>query len=119
MDIDMVLNIHRLHQYQISPQEVFDAVERAGGVYEANLSKALQRTFNPFFWIGRIFESIASIPFKFFSRLGLNGRKMESSFLGKVFKGVVELFGGVATICGTLKIFGWLDPVLEFLKLKP
>ena len=116
--VDLLQNIFRLSQYDTSPQDVVDALHRALGVYERNHRASLIRTFNPFFWLGRLISLIASIPFAFLGSLGLPRQRMEESLLGKLIKGLIELVTFLAGICGILQALGWVEAAMKLLRLK-
>ncbi len=117
-NLNVIINLFRLNHYMIKPREVLDFIERAAGIYEGQHRAAVIRTLNPFFWISRLIGWIASLPFAFLGHIGLPRPKIESSVIGKIFKGVTELATGIATIAGMLKLSGWFDPVVKFLQIK-
>jgi len=114
-NIDVIINVFRLHQYQIEPVEVADMLERAVGKYERNYQAALIRTFNPFFWVGCALRWIAGLPFAFLVHLGMPRQRIEGNAIGKMFKGIVELATGLGAIAATLKAVGLLNPLLAWI----
>lgn len=108
-NIDLILNVFQLHQYEIESNYLLDFVDRAIGVYKRDQNKSIFRTFNPFFWIGVLLDLIVSVPFKLLGKAGINTKAIEESIFGKISKFIlyiVSLIAGVITIAQPL---GWLD----------
>jgi hypothetical protein len=108
-EVDLIHNIFLLSKMQIGPESLFDYLERTIGKYEKNHSQALWRTFNPFFYVGCIFDYISSLPFFVFGKLGFNRRKAESSGVGKFIKGIFYLLSVLASFLAVLNYLGLLD----------
>lgn len=96
--VDLIANVFNLSRLRLEPNILIDELEKAVGVYEDDALYALIRTFNPLFWLGRIIDSIASLPFTLLGRLGFNQDKAEGSILGKIIKGILYLAQGVAAL---------------------
>ena len=121
----LVENIFNLHALKISPQTLLDYVERAIGAYRDEKPRALIRTFNPLFWLSILLDYTANLPFAMLGALGLNRSGMETSPLGKLFKGCFRAAILVGAFAFTLHSLGYLDPmkpkaqgVISNLKLK-
>lgn len=113
-NIDCIYNVFHLHQYQIGSDVPIDFIDRAIGVYEGDRTAALIRTFNPFFWLGILFDFILSIPYRILDKLGFNSAEVEKSFIGKIINAVmflVTLISGLVTI---MQGFGWMGVVNDF-----
>ncbi|MEX2491035.1 MAG: hypothetical protein WD425_04660, partial [Nitrospirales bacterium] len=68
-NIDLLLNIFNLHNYQLPYNELLGYLDRAIGAYEADQSNSWVRTFNPFWWVNQLLIWVTHLPFKF---LGLH-----------------------------------------------
>ena len=71
------------------PQDVIDQLDQVKGRYQKDYSASVVRTFNPLFWLGKLFSIVASIPFRFLNSLGLPGSKVEHSSIGKFIKTII------------------------------
>ncbi len=109
--IYLVENIFNLHALKISPQTLLDYVERAMGVYRDEKSRALIRTFSPLFWMSVLLDCAAALPFAILGALGLNRSAMETSPLGKLFKGSLRAAIVAGALALALHTLGYLDPV--------
>lgn len=101
--LNLLANVFQLRNLRLQPQQVTDVVEKAIGVYTDDATASLIRTLNPFFWLARLFESVASIPFALLGKLGLDKEKAEASALGRLVK--ASLFGlqALAAFLGVLE----------------
>jgi hypothetical protein len=108
-DIDVVLNVFMLHSYGIRPTGLTDFIEIATGIYQNDAPRAFLRTINPLFWIGRVFDYIASLPFVLLGRIGFDRNKAESSALGRMVKGILYLIQVFAAALTILQLLGWLE----------
>jgi hypothetical protein len=107
----LVDNIFNLHQLKISPQTLFDYVERAIGVYRDDKVKSLIRTLNPLFWLSIVLDYVSGLPFAVLGALGLNRSKIEDGLLGKFLKGCFRVAVVVAVLAVVLDHQGYLDPI--------
>jgi len=121
----LVDNTFNLHQLKISPQTLFDYVERAIGVYRDDKVKSLIRTLNPLFWLSIVLDYVSGLPFAVLGALGLNLSKIEDGFLGKFLKGCFRVAVVVTVLAVILDHQGYLDPIeqevrgfMSHLKLK-
>lgn len=120
--IDVIENTFNLRSFGIMPVEILDQIDKALGVYEADFISSIIRTFNPFFWLWKLFMWLASLPFKLLAHAGFDVVKMQGTFLGKTLKLIsdfVVLFGGILVILQTLGYVGvlqnlkaWIDSFL-------
>ncbi|MCD6271380.1 MAG: hypothetical protein J7K30_00705 [Deltaproteobacteria bacterium] len=113
-DIDLIQNIFNLHGFRIGPDEVMDYIDKTIGIYESNHKPSLIRTFNPFFYIGLVFDAISELPFIAIGKFGFNRQKVESSVIGRVVKGILYLITVVAALLTILQILDYLEPVKRF-----
>lgn len=115
-DLDLVENIFNLQNYQISPNNLLDIIDRAIGIYESDQSSAVIRVLNPFFYLEIFLDWISTIPFKLLAKLGFNQVKAQESFIGKIFKGLVYLVTALASILTVLQLIDHLDPAKELIR---
>jgi len=112
-NIDLIQNIFNLHAFQIRADLVLDFIDRAIGIYESNHKSALIRIFNPFFYLGLVFDLIVELPFIAIGKLGFNRKKAEASIAGRMIKGILYLITVVAAFLTILNLLGYLDPVKQ------
>ncbi|HOX54636.1 MAG: hypothetical protein PHI86_03470 [Candidatus Omnitrophica bacterium] len=117
-DIDVIHNIFNLSRFEIRPTILLDYIYRAIGIYEDNSKSALIRTFNPFFWLGLLLDYIVSLPFRFMGIIGFNQNKVESSFIGKIVKGILYLITVFASFLTILHLLGLLDNFKNYFSSK-
>lgn len=115
-NIDLIINVFHLWEYDINEQNVFDYVERAIGVYEKNRRSSLIRLFNPFFYLGLIFDLIANSPFALLDKIGFNREKAEASFVGRLIKGFIQLVLFLAAGFTVLHYLDFMDIIKDYLK---
>ena len=63
-NVDVILNIFSLWEFQIGPERIFDTVDRAIGAYERECEKLFRRLFNPLYWMGMLVVQFLRIPSK-------------------------------------------------------
>lgn len=119
--IDLLQNIFNLHQYNIQIINLVDIINRSIGIYERNKLRSKIRTINPFHWIAKIIDKLATLPFIAIEKFGFNRTKAESSAIGRIIKLIIWLatvFSSIiVTIAAGLTI---LDKIgyLDYLKTK-
>lgn len=64
-------NLYLIHQFDGDPKMLIDFVEQAIGKYKGSRSKAVIRTFNPFFWLNELIAFLFSLPFQLLVSTGL------------------------------------------------
>jgi hypothetical protein len=114
--VDVLANIFGLVRLQMSPENIFDYIDKAIGVYSFDASSARIRTFNPFFWIWQVFEYLGKIPFRILGILGLNSSRVLESTLGHFFHGLISILAALFTILIGLKEMNWLNPIIEYVR---
>lgn len=114
VSIDLVGNIFDLCRFQIDPRNLLDIIERAIGIYTNDRRNALLRTINPLFWIDLILDYIVSLPFEVIGKIGFDQKKIESSTLGKIIKGIIYLFMLLAAI---MTVWENIDDLEAFISL--
>ena len=115
-NIDLIHNIFHIQMYKMSPAELFDVIERAIGRYERNKRRVIFRLLNPFFYIGIALDFIAELPFILIGRIGFDRKKAESSFIGRIVKGFLQLVSFLAASFAVLNYLGYMDAVREFIR---
>jgi len=95
-NLDVILNMFSLWEFQIGPEQVFDSTDRAIGAYERECEKLRRKSFNPFYWLGMLFTWGLGLPFKLLGIAGFDATKAEASIVGKVVKLVWGLALGLA-----------------------
>jgi len=108
-NIDIFHNLHQLNRFQIPDSQVTDTIERAIGVYESDLTAAWLRTINPFYWLNRLLNIVASVPFRILASAGFNQKAAEESVVGKIFKSVVYILGVLASVLTVIQLLGYLE----------
>ena len=112
MDIDLIFNIFDLDQLHVDSKMVLDYIEIAIGKYQSNHKPALVRIFNPFFYIGLgIDATISNLLFIVIGTLGFNRQKAETSTIGRLFKGFIQI---VVWAIFILQAFERFEPVKQF-----
>ena len=114
IEIDVLENLFYLKRYDLGPETVTDLLLRACGVYESYHLQSFLRTINPFWWVWRIFNWFAKLPFFLLGSAGFNSTRAENSILGRFFKLAFLLLPLVAAF---LSILSHLDLLEEFLEL--
>jgi len=95
--VDVIVNIFGLWEFQISPELVFDSVDRGIGAYERACEKLFRKIFNPFYWLGMLVVWVLRLPFKLLGAAGFDAARAEESLFGKAFKLFWGLAVGLAT----------------------
>ena len=113
--LDLIEGIFSLHHYNIGGQNVIDYIERVIGIYQRNHMPALIRVFNPFYYIGLVFDTVSEIPSIAISSLGINRQKFSSSIVGRFVKTITYLISVLASFLTVLHYLGLLDPVKSFI----
>jgi len=98
MRFDFFSDIFRLREYNATEQWPVDLIDRALGIYKDDKGRAKFRTFNPFWWAGRIFGWVARTPFLLASAAGFDTSKVEKSVIGRIIRLAVWVAGAAAAI---------------------
>ena len=83
-EIDLIEDIFNLDQFDIGPNNLLDLIDRAIGKYDSNRKSAFIRTFNPFFYLGLVLDTISDLPFIAIGILGFNRQKIKTSAIGRL-----------------------------------
>lgn len=113
-EIDVVLNLFELRQFQIPTTGLIDFIEMAIGVYLSDRKAAWRRTVNPLWWLWRGFLWSFQIPFFFLGSVGFNVTRAEERGWGKW----VRLLTVVAEVLTILYLMGWLPAAKTLLGIK-
>lgn len=114
IEINLIENIFDLDQFDIGPSNLLAVIDRAIGIYDSNRKAALVRTFNPFFYLGWVLDTISDLPFIVIGLLGFNRQKIRTSIIGKIVKGVLYLILVIAACLTILHLLGFLEPIKQF-----
>lgn len=115
--VHLIQDIFQLGQFGMGLSPVKDIVELAIGRYRDDWTKALVRTFNPLFWVGRILDLVASTPILVLGKFGVQKDRLEASVLGRVLKGAFWLAGGLVPVLTLLQMLGVLERLKNALGL--
>ena len=113
-EVDLIDNIFNLNGLQIGPNHVLDCIEGVIGKYDSNRKSAFVRMFNPFFYLGLVFDAISDLPFIAIGKLGFNQQRAETSAIGRLVKGVLYLITVLAAFLTILYLLDFLEPVKQF-----
>ena len=116
VNIDLIANIFNLADYFMDYNSALDLIDRSFGIYESSAKAARIRIFNPFFYVGLVFDFISGLPFIFLGKLGLNQQKMEVSLLGRLVKGVLYLIQVGAALIAIYQFWDYWTPVKNFVR---
>ena len=112
--IDLIDDIFDLDQFDIGPNNVLGLIDRAIGEYDSNHKLAFIRTFNPFFYLGRMLDTITDLPFIIIGIFGFNRQRMKASPVGRLVKGLLYLIIIVAVVLTILHLLNFLEPIKQF-----
>ena len=110
--INLLANLFDLHRFQITPDHVITVLERSIGVYTTDRGQSILRTYNPFWWVRRLFVWVLRIPFYVIDAAGFDADRFERSIFGRATK---ALMGIIVTIASLLAIADYLG-ALEWLR---
>lgn len=112
--IDLIVNIFNLDQFDIGPNNVLNCIDRAIEKCESSRKSVFVRTLNPFFYLGRVLNTITDLPFIVIGLLGFDRQKMKASIIGKLVKGILYLIIIVVAVLAILHLLGFLEPIKQF-----
>ena len=113
-EIDLIEDIFNLDQFDIGPNNLLDLIDRAIGKYDSNRKSAFIRTFNPFFYLGLVLDTISDLPFIAIGILGFNRQKIKTSAIGRLVKGILYLTIIVAAVLTILHLLDFVEPIKQF-----
>ena len=114
IDIDLIEDIFHLDRFYIGPNNPLGLLDRAIGRYESNRKSARVRTFNPFFYLGRVLDAITDLPFIIIGVLGFNRQNIKASAVGRLVKGILYLIIIVAALLTILHLLDFVEPTKQF-----
>ena len=114
-DIDLIEDILNLDQFDIGPNNVLDLIDRAIGQHESNRKFASIRTFNPFFYIGVVLDTISDLPFIVIGLFGFDREKIRTSAIGRPIKAILYLTTIIAVLLAILHVSGFLEPASRYI----
>ena len=110
-NINLVDNLFNLQKFDIEIQALVDFIDQVDGVYQQDFISSIVRTINPFYWLGKLLELIARVPFFFLGSIGLNQKQIEGCFVGKLVKLIIKLFTTIGVIVSVWDLFAKLRMV--------
>ena len=113
-EIDLIEDVFNLDQFDIGPNNLLDLIDRAIGKYDSNRKSAFIRTFNPFFYLGLVLDTISDLPFIAIGILGFNRQKIKTSAIGRLVKGILYLTIIVAAVLTILHLLDFVEPIEQF-----
>ena len=113
-EIDLIEDIFNLDQFDIGPNNVLGLIDKTIEKYDANHKAAFIRTFNPFFYLGVVLNTISDLPFIIIGILGFNRQKMKASAVGRLVKGILYLIIIAAAVLTVLHFLGFLEQIKQF-----
>ena len=113
-EIDLIEDIFNLDQFDIGPNNLLDLIDRAIGKYDSNRKSAFIRTFNPFFYLGLVLDTISDLPFIAIGIFGFNRQKIKASTIGRLVKGILYLTIIVAAVLTILHLLNLVEPIKQF-----
>lgn len=113
IELNLIDNIFQKVSGSTTP--TLDLIDRIYGYYDNLRRTNLRKLKNPFFYIGEIIR----IPFYIVEFAGFNGKKIESSIWGKIWKamaGLVIFFEALLSLIDILNIevIGTLKKIINF-----
>lgn len=114
-EIDPVLNIFRLHRYDMGASEVTDFVDRARGVYEQNSKAAFIRSMNPVFWLSCLFQWLIGLPLQLLEGAGVRTSRIESHPIVVFCRGFLFVLGWLITAASGLLVINEKTGLLDCL----
>ena len=118
--VNLIHNIFILDKFYMGEEadrecnDILDIIERVIGIYKSNHKSALIRTFNPFFYLGWLFDIISDLPFIAIGKFGFNQQKAKMSVMGRLVKGILYLITVLAAFLTILYLLDFLGPFKQF-----
>lgn len=97
IELNLIDNIFQKVRGSTTP--TLDLIDRIYGYYDNLRRTNLRKLINPFFYIGEIIR----IPFYIFDFAGFNGKKIETSIWGKIWKIVAGFIPIIASLIYIIK----------------
>jgi hypothetical protein len=117
IEIDVIEQMWELEALGISTREPMVVIEEAIGIYKHDQNRARCRTWNPFFWITFLIESIVGILFNVVILFGGNAQKARDSAIGRIISAVGTFLGWIAAIATILWFLGFQSAIQHLLHL--
>ena len=111
--IDLIEDIFELDQFDIGPNNVLACIDRTIEKYDSSRKSTFVRTLNPFFYLGRVLNTITDLPFIVTGILGFNRQKIKASAVGRLVKGILYLSIIVAAAFTILHLLGFVEPIKQ------
>jgi len=111
--INLIEDIFELDQFDIGPNNVLACIDRTIEKYDSSRKSTFVRTLNPFFYLGRVLNTITDLPFIVTAILGFNRQKIKASAVGRLVKGILYLSIIVAAAFTILHLLGFVEPIKQ------
>ena len=111
--IDLIEDIFKLDQFDIGPNNVLACIDRTIEKYDSSRKSTFVRMLNPFFYLGRVLNTITDLPFIVIGILGFNRQKIKASAVGRLVKGILSLSIIVAAVFTILHLLGFVEPIKQ------
>lgn len=117
--IHVIHNCFVLHQYDLDHQVVIDHLDRGIGIYQSTQTASVIRTWNPLYWLGLALDALLDAPLALARRNGVDTSSFEKSLLWRLLRLTAGIVVPLAAAMQALHFLGWLDGVLELLRVRP
>ncbi|MDE0092196.1 MAG: hypothetical protein OXN83_02790 [Oligoflexia bacterium] len=108
-NLDLLLNIFNLKDYDVPLQQLIDIIDRGIGVYSDDKIWSIIRTFNPINYFMRLLEFIFNIPFNLLKNIGFDTQKIETNFIVKTIKFIYLCICSLVSFLTLLNLLGYLE----------
>ena len=116
-NVNLILDIFNLDGFlEITPDHVLDVIDRAIGIYESNAKWARFRRFNPFFYIGFVFDFVSRLPFIALGKIGANQLGVEMSDFSRLIKGILYWIQVTAALIAIYKFWDFWTPIKKLVQ---
>jgi hypothetical protein len=110
--VDVLEQFWYLEKLRISFRAPSDVVDEAIGQYQSDQRRSLVRTFNPFYWLGRLIDWLIDEAFNVVALFGGNPQTARNSSIGRTVIAIGTFLAWAATIGA------FIIAALDFLGLK-
>jgi hypothetical protein len=121
VQIDVLEQLWYLEKLRLSYRAPSDLVEEAIGKYQADQFNSWVRTFNPFYWIGRLINLVIGELFNVVALVGANPETARNSSTGHIISVIGKFLGWlaciVAAVIAVLEFFGFETPIRHYFHL--
>jgi hypothetical protein len=105
--VNLITNLFGLDRLRIPASKAFDLLNQAIGDYERLRAKLKRQSWNPFYWVRLAFFVALSIPFRILGAAGFDGRAVEQSLIGRLFKAAEGFVFFLAALLTAAQLLGF------------